>query len=389
MESALIPYASSALSTLLGGQASSAIAPVAARALAPVASKGLSSLVGSQIPKVQQYSGGYDGVGTFSKDVKRVGSSAVAPIRQDTLPQGWDVLRQYLDTSSKRVESAIGKPTSRVTKTDLIDFNRDLGYDTEGTKAQLWQTAKDAIDDQVLDDLYMQGASGAGDIIATRRRNDFVPVENVYMGVRGRTGRLDAELSDRLGIGRSNTPMLDTTNKWNTKAAGDYGGGVIGTDPLWATGEAGVSDVAHERLHSIQNHAALRDYDPAVSEAFFSLEDELLPLLHSKEQIAAKHGAGDVAYWAERNEQEARMFQDYLEYKNYTQRYRGGKRSHEYGEEIVKPFDRFIKKLQELSKKGIALPALGLLFGGATMAAGAGTNGKSNRALTYLPAEIQ
>lgn len=329
-------------------------------------------------PQVQQYLGGQGGVGTFSQDINRVGSSEVAPINRETLPQGWDTLEKYLSTSNKRVENAIGKSTSKITKQDLIKFNSEMGYDTEGTKSELWQAAKNAIDDQTLDDLYMSGGSGAADVILSRKdRTDFTPVEQVYMGQKGRTGRLDAELSDRLGIGRSNTPMADTINKYTSGAAGDYGGGVIGTNSVWATGESGVSDVAHERLHSIQQHAALRDYDPAVSEAFFDLEDELLPLLHSKEQIAAKHGAGDVAYWAERNEQEARMFQDYLEYKNYTQRYMGGRRNYEYGEEIIKPFDKFIKKLQELSKKGIALPALGLLFGGATVAAGASANRES------------
>lgn len=328
-------------------------------------------------PQVQQYLGGQGGVGTFSQDINRVGSSEVAPVNKETLPVGWDTLEKYLSTSNKRVENAIGKSTSKITKQDLIKFNSEMGYDTEGTKGELWRAAQDAIDDQVLDDLYMEGSSAA-DIIATRKgRSDLGRVEDLYLGAKGRTGRLDAELSDRLGIGRSNTPMLDRLNKTSGGAMGDYGAGAIGSDPLWATGEYGVNTVGHERLHAFQEHAGLRDYDPAVSDAFYDLEDELIPLLHNESQIKAAHPTGDVKYWGRRDEQEARMFQDYLEYKNYTQKHFGGKRKYEYGEEIVKPFDKFIKKLQELSKKGIALPALGLLFGGATVAAGAGANRES------------
>lgn len=329
--------------------------------------KNVDNLNPTDNPDIRYYLDGGGGYGGFSNSVERVGSADVAKIDENTLPQGWDKLKKYLDTADKRVENAIGKPKSKITKQDLIKYNEDYGYDTEGTKYELWNGVKSAIDDEILDDLYMEGASSAADILATRRRNDFAPIENVYMGAKGRTGRLDAELSDRLGIGRSNTPMLDTTNKWNTSAQGDYGGGVIGSDPLWSTGETGVSNVAHERLHSIQEHARLQDYDPAVSKAFNELEDELIPLLHDKEQIVKKYGSGNANYWLERNEQESRMFQDYLEYKNYTQRRIGGKRDYEYGEEIIKPFDKFIEKLRKLSKKGIALPSLALLFGGAAL----------------------
>ena len=329
--------------------------------------KNVDNLNPTDNPDIRYYLDGGGGYGGFSNSVERVGSADVAKIDENTLPQGWDKLKKYLDTADKRVENAIGKPKSKITKQDLIKYNEDYGYDTEGTKYELWNGVKSAIDDEILDDLYMEGASSAADILATRRRDDFAPIENVYMGAKGRTGRLDAELSDRLGIGRSNTPMLDTTNKWNTSAQGDYGGGVIGSDPLWSTGETGVSNVAHERLHSIQEHARLQDYDPAVSKAFNELEDELIPLLHDKEQIVKKYGSGNANYWLERNEQESRMFQDYLEYKNYTQRRIGGKRDYEYGEEIIKPFDKFIEKLRKLSKKGIALPSLALLFGGAAL----------------------
>jgi hypothetical protein len=57
------------------------------------------------------------------------------------------------------------------------------------------------------------------------------------------------------------------------------------------------------------------------------------------------------------------MVQDYLEYKNHTKRYMGGKRKYEYDERIIKPFDKFYAKLRELSKKGIAIPALAGVFG--------------------------
>ena len=57
------------------------------------------------------------------------------------------------------------------------------------------------------------------------------------------------------------------------------------------------------------------------------------------------------------------MVQDYLEYKNHTKKYMGGNRKYEYDERIIKPFDKFYAKLRELSKKGIAIPALAGVFG--------------------------
>lgn len=54
MESALVPYASSALSNLLGQQATSAVAPLATKAVTDAASASLGKLLGSQAPKISQ-----------------------------------------------------------------------------------------------------------------------------------------------------------------------------------------------------------------------------------------------------------------------------------------------------------------------------------------------
>lgn len=319
-------------------------------------------------PETQKsYGTGYGGSGSYSNTVERVGSADVAQVDPETLPAGWERLKKYLDTSKTRVEDAVGKARSKITKNDLIQYLNDYGYDTEGTKDQLWQNVKDQLDDEVLDDLYNEGASDAADIIALRRRSDMPSIENVYMGNKGRTGALDAEFSDRLGIGRSNTPMSDQLVTYNSSAQGDYGAGTIGTDRTWATGEAGVSTAAHERLHSFQHEARLGKYDDRVIEAFNELDYDLAPLIHDKDTISKYWGGRKTDYYFDRNEQESRMLQDYLEYKNYTQRYMHGNRKYEYGEEIIPPFDKFFAKLRELSKKGIALPAIGALFGGAAL----------------------
>ena len=190
-------------------------------------------------------------------------------------------------------------------------------------------------------------------------------LEQLYTGASGRTGRLDAEYSDRLGIGRSNTPMLDTLN--GDSAAGDYWNGVIGTNPTWAEGEAGVSTVAHERLHAMQHAQESREWDARVENAIEELRDELRPFLHDDETIRLRHGSkADVSYWGRREEQEARMLQSYLENEGYT----NTGRNTEWGDEVKPAFDKFFKKLRELSKKGIALPAITALFGGGAMMAG-------------------
>ena len=63
------------------------------------------------------------------------------------------------------------------------------------------------------------------------------------------------------------------------------------------------------------------------------------------------------------------MLQTYLDNKGYTKdalfwrnKQNGGKP--EWGNEINPAFDKFFDKLRDLSKRGVALPALAALFGG-------------------------
>lgn len=301
-------------------------------------------------------------------DIVRVGSKNVAPINPETLPAGWDDLDKLLSGKSP-VEQAIGKSRGKITKTDLINYLEDVGYDTAGDKNQLWRNVEDAFYDNWADDMYAKDAGNVVDYINTRRWNPekLGGVQEPYIGAKGRVGRLDAELSDRLGIGRSNTPFNDT---FHGGGMGNYAEGTISADPMWATGEDGISTVAHERLHSFQNEANAWNYDDQVKAAYNKLHEDLQPFIHDRETIAQRFKEpGKIDYWAKPTEQEARMFQNYLDAKNYVKRGFSPSKSNEWGKEINPAFDRFIKTLQELSGKGIALPAIatGVVGGGAIL----------------------
>lgn len=314
------------------------------------------------------YGGGY---GSYDENVKRVGSSAVAPVREDTLPDGWKELEKYLDTSNDRLSLAIGKPRSKITKQDLINFLEDYGYDTEGTKDDLWKNALMCIDDMAVDDLYNAGGS-AGEFLQERlpfRHNDKITdATNYYIGAKGRTGRLDAEYSDRLGIGRSNTPMSDRLVNPYSGAGGDYAKGAFGTNANWATGESGVSTSAHERMHAWQDINKF-DWDEEVEDAIDELRGELKKFYHDEDTIKKYWGNSKTDYYMEDMEQEARMLQSYLDNEGYTNTYRKtSEKGTEWGDEIKPAFDKFFKKLRALSKKGIALPAIAGLVGIGAMA---------------------
>lgn len=318
-----------------------------------------------KMPKVSQ-SFGYGGYGSYDENVKRVGSSAVAPVREETLPDGWKELEKYMDTSNDRLSLAIGKPRSKITKQDLINFLEDYGYDTEGTKDDLWKNALMCIDDMAVDDLYNAGGS-AGEFLQERlpfRHNDkLTDATNYYIGAKGRTGRLDAEYSDRLGIGRSNTPMSDRLVNPYSGAGGDYSRGAFGTDATWANGESGVSTSAHERMHAWQDINKF-DWDEEVGDAIDELRGELKKFYHDKDAIKKYWGNSKTDYYMEDIEQEARMLQSYLDNEGYTNTYRKtSEKGTEWGEEVKPAFDKFFKKLRALSKKGIALPAIAGLVG--------------------------
>jgi hypothetical protein len=110
-------------------------------------------------------------------------------------------------------------------------------------------------------------------------------------------------------------------------------------------------------LHSFQHEADAQGgrYTEDVKNAYKDLQKDLLPLLHSRSQIRKNH-ARNLDYYGSRIEQESRMLQDYLDQKGYTDSKRMGRG--EYGDEINPAFDKFFDKLRELSKKGVALPAI-------------------------------
>lgn len=302
----------------------------------------------------------------MSDGIRRIGSAEVAALDEGTLPEGWKQLEKYLDTADKRLEKAIGKPRSKITKQDLITFLEDYGYDTEGTKNDLWKNALMCIDDMAVDELYEAGGA-AGQFLQERlpfrSPRDMRDATYYYIGNKGRTGRLDAEYSDRLGIGRSNTPMSDDTVSWGNDAGGSYARGGFGTNPTWATGESGVSTVAHERMHAWQDINKF-DWDERVGDAIDELRSELKKFYHSEDEIKKYWGNSKTDYYKSDIEQEARMLQSYLDNEGFTNTYkRTSEKGTEWGDEIKPAFDKFYKKLRALSKAGIALPAVALMFG--------------------------
>lgn len=300
--------------------------------------------------------------------IRRIGSANVAPVNPDTLPSGWKELEKYLDNSADRLPRELGIPKSKITKGDLASYLDEVGYDSAGTKDEMWKNALMAIDDNTLDELYNTGGGTAADFLQNRlpfRHNPrLTDATNYYIGNKGRTGRLDAEYSDRLGIGRSNTPMSDDLVNPYSSAGGDYSEGAFGTSPTWANGETGVSTAAHERLHAWQDINKF-DWDEGVVDAIDELRSELEKFYHDNDTLKKYHGGGKLEYYADPKEQEARMLQSYLDNEGYTNTYkRTSEKGTEWGNEIKPAFDKFFNKLRALSKAGVALPVgLALLLG--------------------------
>lgn len=192
---------------------------------------------------------------------------------------------------------------------------------------------------------------------------------------KGYTAAADNALSERLGIAPGNT--LKRNGRYDsTRSLGRYahrvnngwgqqhkGGNVAISPSKTADPEDAISTMAHERLHSFQNEATNPDnatgrYNKEVLDAYNDLNKDLKEFIHDNGTVASRYGRS--AYWAKPIEQEARMLQNYLENKGYTDsghmknKYRAG----EWGNEINPAFDKFFDKLRELSKKGVALPAI-------------------------------
>lgn len=191
----------------------------------------------------------------------------------------------------------------------------------------------------------------------------------------GYTAAADEVLSERLGIAPGNTPKYN--GRQDVRGAyGRYshpalsaGGDLAIFERKMSSPEDAVSTMAHERLHSFQGEAESRNqarYNQEVIDAYNDLHNELKNHYKDWSDTAERYGSKGTGYWQRADEQEARMLQTYLENKGYAQaeqmqsKYRKG----EWGNEINQAFDKFFDKLRDLSKRGVALPALAALFGG-------------------------
>lgn len=214
---------------------------------------------------------------------------------------------------------------------------------------------------------------------------------------KGLTAAADELYSERLGIAPGNTIKYngpaDVRNAYGRYSKQSKN--LALTRSNVSDPEQAISTVAHERLHSFQNEAdlnrgkygATNRYDKRVTDAFDELRKELQDsdIYKSFDEISNRYGRKDATYYADTVEQEARMLQQYLNNKGYTDLqqlksvYTDKGRSGEFGSEVNAPFDKFFDKLRALSKKGVALPALTALFGGGAIMAATQSDDKKKK----------
>lgn len=247
--------------------------------------------------------------------------------------------------------------------------NSDIGIYMDPEKLHE-ETLKDLAKNRIKTDLYGEGIYALNDENRTVRG--------------GYTGALDSALSERLGIAPGNTYKKIGAYDQGSGVAGRYarsrshaGNENIMVGPA-ADNEKAMSTVGHERLHSFQAEAKEvpgreNRYSQEVRDAYNELAKDLKAAKAYKtgKEIQEWFG-GDVAYWRHHDEQEARMFQQYLADNGYTgQQPKASNKvyhplgSKEFDSAKINPaFDKFIDKLRDLSKRGVALPALAGLLGG-------------------------
>ena len=305
------------------------------------------------------------------------GQQEIGRILDDKYSKGLkysDVTDMMRETVSSEFDKRLGKNPS---KEDLISFI--FGNADETTKKEMMDKA---IGLYVAPETMSEGTlnSMARNKISDSLYGDSISAINASnRTVRGGyTGALDSALSERLGIAPGNT--FKKTGAYDRK--GSYGRyeeypfspykNNIMVDTR-SNNEDAINTMAHERLHSFQTEAKkLYDkdrYSPEVKDAYDELAKDLkdAKAYRTGKEIKERYGS-DVAYWRHHDEQEARMLQQYLDAKGYTgsnhhneNRYLGL----EYDDAKITPaFDKFFDKLRDLSKRGIALPALTALFGG-------------------------
>lgn len=317
-------------------------------------------------------------------------------IDQDTIPDKIKTLKDVVDGGAyeKRMRELFG--TTDIKKADIgkiVDYiysteparaeniknnllaERSLDKYAQKTQNRLKKSLYEVAQERIADDIGANGLASSKNIADISIR-------------RGYTAAADEALSERLGIAPGNTPKyngaIDTRNVLGRYAHPTYGeGGDLAVfESKMSSPEDAISTVAHERLHSFQGELESRNkgrYDKEILEAYEQLRRDLAPHYKSWDETAERYGHRNTGYWQTGGEQESRMLQNYLENKGYTDsphmknKYRVG----EWGDEINPAFDRFIDKLRDLSKRGIALPALSALFGGgAIMAATQGDDKK-------------
>lgn len=310
----------------------------------------------------------------MSSDIRTIGSKDVAKIDENTLPKGYKSMVEYINEDPTNLyKKLVGVDPEDPTFADKIaKYVEDEGYDVSKNVVDNIRTARRAYAEKLVEEMNLEGGYAPRVFLQTR---SMFEKNNPGKGLGPRThtisaedgqiyqtnaAKMDREYSNRLGIGRSHTPMND--NSMSGDAQGAYFAGGIGLDEHYATGESGVSTVAHERMHAWQD-AREGDWDKRFIKARDELRDELADHYHSREQIAKDHPKGDIGYYARDIEQEARMLQSYLDNEGFTNTWKKQTGKVEWGDEIKPAFDKFYKKLRALSKAGVALPAIALLFG--------------------------
>ena len=341
----------------------------------------------------------YDGYGSYgdrgyANDALSIGNKDVAPIDAATLPEDYEFYKKITDMNKAKygyaydaVMKDTGKSAQKITKADLENYLKDNypDYYDADKKYTKWELEKDitsAIEDELVDEGYENGAD-LGSLV--HNRYPRAGIKDIYVDHSGKTGALDRELSKRLGIGESTSPLMDVLNNDSGSAAGDVNGRFLGVKhDSWLGGNAEdkLSTMGHERLHLIQNASNGFDYEQ-VQPVYKELNEALSKAMLTDDELTKVHGKNfgrghDLEYYKRPVEQEARMLEAYLYDKGYTKGrpYRADEFKSKMN--IITPaFDKFFDKLRALSKKGVALPALTALFGGgAIMAATQGDDKK-------------
>lgn len=341
--------------------------------------------------------------GLVSRDIEDL---TQVPIDANTLPKGWLKARELADMG-KRAKQIVLDPNAP--NRGLNEYNMALYSDAQYGRNNPVADIIDRLGSRQLSNEIDRGAARLLADQLDESGDDFA--KNFVTGaaeVGGNIGhykdapkarQADQRVSELLNIGRSSSMLSDSLAKPTSRnALGDQWKGTINIkgNNLSSGGDDASSVLWHERMHAFQD-AEKMGYDKRVVDAYNDLREDLAKLQHDNKQILRDHGE-DAKYWGKPIEQEARMAQHYLdssygvdnlskvyardskgkiirvddngqELDPSTLHYYTGKpvKRTEYAAEdkqIKAAFDKFIGKLQKLSRQGVALPALAALFGG-------------------------